>query len=109
MQGSMQALVTVEDYVKANDYRIRVCKIGKIVVVSGIIYGTGRNEYLDFALPIFSFNSQISEAGALVFMARNQSTGAYKTLRAGGGFAIYRESDMPSGIIYSFAFSYNSD
>lgn len=105
----MQALVTVNDYYVANDYRVRVCQIGKVVVVSGIIYGTGRNEYLGFSLPTFSFNSQEDKANALVFMARNQSNGAYKTLRAGGNFAIYRESDMTAGTVYSFAFSYNSD
>ena len=96
------------DYIKANDYVIRVARVGKMVTVSGVIYGTGTAGYLDLKLPTMAFGDGTILANAIVFMARNQTTGNVIQLRCGGTFSIYREASMTSGEQYSFAFAYCS-
>lgn len=103
--NSSQSTVSVTNYVKANDYRVRICRIGHMVSVSGYIYGTGSTGYIqDIPLPFMYNDGTVPQA--IIFQARDQSTGAIVTLRCGGSFYIYRESSLASGNIYSFAFSY---
>ena len=94
------------DYVE-NDYQIRVARLGKMVVVSGIIYGTGTAEYCGPSLPSPAmYNDGVVNANAVVFYARNQLTGTVIQLRCGGNFRIYREASMTNGVQYAFGFAY---
>ena len=98
------------DYNATGKYHIRVCQSGKMVTVSGEVFGTGSIGYLeDIQLPRpYGYEAGSSEllANAVVFIARNQSNGAYKQMRVGGDFKIYLEADMTSGTVYAFSFSY---
>ena len=95
------------DYNVSNDYNIRVCQLGKMVVVSGIIYGTATAEYCGPSLPSPAmYNDGVINSNAVVFHARNQSTGAIVQLRCGGNFRIYREASMTNGVQFAFGFAY---
>lgn len=95
------------DYNVSNDYNIRVCQLGKMVVVSGIIYGTATAEYCGPSLPSPAmYNDGVINSNAVVFHARNQSTGDIVQLRCGGNFRIYREASMTNGVQFAFGFAY---
>lgn len=115
---SLQAQVTAlnsnitnnyTDYDSTGKYHIRISQMGKMVTVSGVIFGTGTSEYLSaVALPTPAKYDGGSElmGNALIFYARNQNTGATKQLRCGSSYYIYLDSDMASGVPFAFAFSY---
>ena len=95
------------DYNSTGDYHVRVCVLGKMVVVSGEIIGTGTAGYLnEVPLPSPFAVYEEGPANAVVFFARNQATGAIQQLRVGGDFKIYREAAMTNGQWYAFGFSY---
>ena len=105
--------ISYTDYNKTGDYHVRVAITGKIVTVSGIIFGKGTAGYVtEVILPTpFGFVPNDSEyiANAVIFYARNQQTGAIQQMRAGGNFFIYRETAMTNGQPYAFGFSYCID
>lgn len=83
--------------------------MGKMITVSGEVFGTGTNEYLDaINLPApFGYDGSAEYvANAVCFLARNQSTGAYEQMRVGGNFKIYLNASMTVGVAYAFGFSY---
>lgn len=97
------------DYDLTGKYHIRISQIGKMVTVSGVIFGTGIAEYLT-AVPLptpakYDGGSELM-GNAVIFYARNQNTGVTKQLRCGSSFYIYLESDMANGAPFAFAFSY---
>lgn len=107
---SEQVANNYTDYNSTGDYHVRVCVLGKMVVVSGEVVGTGAAGYIDaINLPspfAYDANQEVGQANAVVFLARNQATGAYQQIHCGGNFKIYRESGMTNGQWYSFGFSY---
>ena len=111
--GKLKAAVSSEvennysDYFKENDYAIRIATTGKMVVVSGVVFGTGTAGYIPLSLPIpANYNDPATLTNAIIFYARNQSTGAIVQMRCGGSFSIYREASLTNGQQYSFAFAY---
>ena len=98
------------DYNSTGKYHIRVCVMGKIVVVSGVIFGTGQAEYLNevnLPTPAYYTNGNTEYiANAVIFNARNQTTGAVQQMRVGGDFKIYLEATMTLNQPYAFGFSY---
>lgn len=97
------------DYNSNGNYHIRVSQLGKMVIVSGEVFGTGTAGYItDIALPTpfgYDGGSELM-ANAVIFYARNQTTGAIQQMRTGADHYIYREAAMTNGQAYSFAFSY---
>ena len=105
-EGYQNTICQVNDYYNANDYHIRVCQIGKAVIVSGYIIGNGVQGYTGPVLPKFTYSSTDVGSNALIFYARNQGDGTTIQLRCGGEFQIFRLSTMNDNMKYAFAFSY---
>lgn len=97
------------DYDSNGNYHVRVSQLDKMVIVSGEVFGKGTEGYItDIALPTpfgYDGGSELM-ANAIIFYARNQSTGAIQQMRTGADHYIYREAAMTNGQAYSFAFSY---
>lgn len=108
-EGYQNTICQVNDYYAENDYHIRVCQIGKAVIVSGYVIGNGVQGYTGPVLPAFSFSNTENGSNALIFYARNQNDGTTIQLRCGGGFQIFRLASMNDSAMYAFGFSYCAD
>ena len=95
---------TLQHFTSANNYDLYVCQIGRIVVVSGQIYGSGRGEYLP------GLGIPTSAAGNAIMRARCVSgTGAGNVIdvrQGSNGNGIYREASMANGSIWDISFAY---
>lgn len=109
--GALNSKITnnYTDYNSNGNYHVRVVQLGKMVIVSGEVFGKGTEGYItDIPLPTpfgYDGGSELL-ANAIIFYARNQSTGAIQQMRTGASHYIYREAAMTNGQPYSFAFSY---
>lgn len=100
------------DYISPNNYCVRISHYGSIVCVSGCLFGKGTTGYLgDITLPTpFNGGSVDYNTAAVIFHAREQTTGNVLQLRCGGlPMRIYLQSNMTDGVQYAFSFAYNSN
>ena len=96
------SLAQKNTYTLNNEYDLAITEVGNMIIVSGYVVGKATSEYCGVVLPKPYYTG-------FAFQARNQSTGAYQTMRCGGSadnFRIYREASMTSGVLYAFTFSY---
>ena len=94
--------MSVTDYTVSNDYNIRVVVVGKMVTVSGEIYGKGSSTGYITGVPL----PGSKYGNAYAFLARDMNTGNFINVRLGSNLFIYRDSNMANGVIYDFTFSY---
>lgn len=105
--GSITQPFSVTDYNDNtnNTYHLRVVQIGRGVIVSGEVKGTGTGEYLTTVkLP----KPNVS-ALSLVFRARcveGTQAGEVRDIRCGSSFYIYLDAAMASGSRWQFSFAY---